>query len=139
MVKKNHEEFKKDFYNIYDKNEFYLTTEYAGSKEPIKIKHKCGFEWETIPNTILAKKRDCPRCSKRGKFRETRYFKKEVFDPCWGDEYEVLGEYVDNKTHIQMKHSCGYEYPVSPHMFLNRNRRCPKCSGLIKKQNYWIF
>ena len=44
------------------------------------------------------------------------------------DEYSVLGEYVNNKEKILMRHNtCGHEYMVQPNKFLT-GRRCPKCS-----------
>jgi len=62
------------------------------------------------------------------------------------DEYTPLGEYVNNKTKILMRHNtCGSEYMVTPHMFLSRGRRCPICANKLrgktlrdyhKKDNY---
>ena len=55
-----------------------------------------------------------------------------------GYEYEVIGEYVNNKTKIHMKHKkCGYEWYVLPCNFTNRGSRCPVCArdrGSIKRR-----
>lgn len=45
-----------------------------------------------------------------------------------GDEYTVLGEYVNNKKNILMLHTrCGYEWYVKPNHFINTGTRCPRC------------
>ena len=50
-----------------------------------------------------------------------------------GDEYEVIGEYKNNHSKIEMKHSkCNYTYEVRPGSFL-RGSRCPSCFGNTKK------
>lgn len=69
------------------------------------------------------------------KKKTTEEFKKEVYDKV-GNEYEVLGEYINSSTHIKMKHSkCGYIYPVVPNSFL-RGSRCPQCGreSMIRKR-----
>lgn len=67
--------------------------------------------------------------------KTTDLFKSEIFDLV-NDEYTLLSEYVNAKTHVIMRHNkCLNEYPVSPNHFLN-GRRCPKCSlGLKPKEN----
>jgi len=61
-------------------------------------------------------------------------FIKDVYE-LYGEEYSVMGkEYINNKTHIMMKHNiCGTEYPVTPYKILNAGRRCPTCFGTPKK------
>ena len=56
---------------------------------------------------------------------------KEKFD----NEYQVLGNYINNHTKIKMRHClCGYEWEVLP-MTMTRKKptRCPKCFGTPKK------
>lgn len=50
-----------------------------------------------------------------------------------GNEYEVLGEYVDyNYTKIKMRHNtCGYEYDILPDTFL-MGVSCAKCGGTLR-------
>lgn len=51
-----------------------------------------------------------------------------------GDEYEVLGKYITSSIKVKMKHSkCGLEYDVTPNNFVNKGRRCPKCSCGARK------
>ena len=59
---------------------------------------------------------------------------KSIINDLVGDEYEVLGEYINNSTPIKMKHNkCGYEFEIRPNNFMSAGNRCPKCSGKKKK------
>ena len=43
-----------------------------------------------------------------------------------GDEYEVIGDYVNTHTHVLLRHKCGNDFLMTPHSFL-QGQRCPKC------------
>ena len=59
-------------------------------------------------------------------------FVKQVME-CSNNEYEVLENYVNDKTLILMKHNkCRFEYRVTPNHFL-RGDRCPLCSNKTNK------
>lgn len=59
-------------------------------------------------------------------------FKQEVY-ALEGNEYVFLEPYVNTQTKLRIKHNkCGNIYEVTPGNFLE-GRRCPYCSGLIKK------
>lgn len=65
------------------------------------------------------------------KRKTTEQFKKEVYNFV-GDEYEVIGEYINSKTHIKVRHNlCGYIWDCIPHVFLGGGR-CPLCNGSCK-------
>jgi len=58
--------------------------------------------------------------------KTTEEFKQEVFSLVQ-DEYEVLGDYINNRTKILIKHNkCGNNYYVRPNDFL-QGYRCPYC------------
>jgi len=60
-------------------------------------------------------------------------FKQKVKN-LTNNEYEVIGDYKNHMTKIQLKHkTCNFEYSVTPNKFLDLGRRCPKCFGNIKK------
>ena len=51
----------------------------------------------------------------------------------YGDEYEVLGKYVNNHTKIKVLHTkCEYEWKITPHNLLT-GKGCPVCGGTKKK------
>ena len=108
------------------KGKYKLITPFIDVITPVTLFHfKCQRKWTTIPERVLqgAKCRHCYGTEPK----TLGQFKQEVYDLV-GDEYTVLGEYVDTNTKIRMKHNkCGYDdWKVTPSNFL-RGRRCPKC------------
>lgn len=126
-IKKTTEEFKIEVANLTN-NEYSFEDEYVNNKKLSKFKHhNCGTLFEMRPcNFIRNNGNRCPVCCGNKK-KTTESFKIEVMNIV-GDEYIVLGEYVNNKTSIKMKHvSCGYEWNANPKSFLG-GTRCPNCS-----------
>ena len=125
MRKKTDKEFKNEMFLKYG-DEFTVLGEYTTAKVLISIRHnKCGNVWDVSPGSIR-KKSMCPFCS-HNKKRDTAQFKKEVYELV-GDEYMVLGEYVNANTNILMKHNtCNHEFEMRPNDFVNNNQGCPKC------------
>jgi Zn ribbon nucleic-acid-binding protein/very-short-patch-repair endonuclease len=126
--KKTTKIFKKEVFDLVG-DEYILLNEYTKRDKKIKIKHnKCGNIYEVQPIVFLKGSR-CPYCAGLKK-KTTEEFKKEVFDLV-KDEYTVLGEYINTKTKIKLRHNkCGNVYNVQPSNFLQGNR-CPKCSKKI--------
>lgn len=61
-----------------------------------------------------------------GKRKTHEEFVQEVFDLV-GDEYDILGEYIDSKTKIEFLHKkCNTKWNASPNMFLSGSR-CKTC------------
>ena len=58
------EEFQEKFYNKFDKNEYTLISQYVSASDFIKIRHKCGYEFEKRPKNIMPIKEhlNCPKC-----------------------------------------------------------------------------
>ncbi|MCA1021469.1 HNH endonuclease [Halobacillus litoralis] len=57
-------------------------------------------------------------------------FIQEV-NTCLGNDYEVVGRYVNARTKVPVKHICGYIW----HVFPNRVKvnSCPKCSNVMRR------
>ena len=147
-IKKN-EEFKQEVYDLVG-DEYEVVGEYINDDTHIKMRHnsknckyykKTGkyFEYDVKPSNFKIGRR-CPKCFGKNKLT-TEEFKQEVYDLV-GDEYEVVGEYINDDTHIKMRHNsknCKYykktgkyfEYDVKPSNF-KIGRRCPKCFGKNK-------
>lgn len=62
------------------------------------------------------------------KRKTTEEFKQDVLIKL-GEDYEVIGEYINNKTKIKMKHVCGHIYESKPHDILQKGTGCPLCNG----------
>lgn len=108
--------------------EFELIGEYINASTDVILKHKCGHEYKIQPSRFIINKPGCSKCLNLLR-KTTDEFKQEVFD-MHGNEYEVLGEYVQSHNPVKVKHSCGYEYKVSPTNLLN-NKGCAQCAGTI--------
>lgn len=104
-------------------NDIELLGEYKGLMYKSKVKNlKCRHIYDVqIGNAI--KGTGCPICHG---FKDTEKFKKQIFEK-YSNEYEILGEYINNKTKIKVKHNkCGYIWDIIPKDLL-RERRCPHC------------
>jgi len=130
-MKKSNEEFKKEVYDLVS-DEYEVLENYKGSKIKILFKHKkCNYEFLMKPNNFLSGNR-CPKCAGVLK-KSTEEFKKEVYDLV-GDEYTVLGNYINNNTKIEILHNkCGNICNILPKNFISNGNRCFYCSGKMKK------
>ena len=121
------EERKEVFLNKFKhlEKDIELLTEYEDCKTKIKCKcKKCNNEWLSIPSVILRQNSGCPKCA--GKNKTTEDFKKEIHN-MYGEEYQVLGEYIGSKTKILIKHTlCNSEFYMQPSNFLS-GQQCPNC------------
>ena len=126
---KNTKIFKEEVFNLVG-NEYSVLGEYKKAMEKLLMKHNtCGNEYYVKPNGFLNGSR-CPKCYGNNK-KTTKIFKEEVFNLV-GNEYSVLGEYINSDTNLLLKHNtCGNEYYVKPYNFINT--KCPKCYGSHKK------
>ncbi|MFD2216510.1 zinc-ribbon domain-containing protein [Metabacillus endolithicus] len=104
--RKTHEEFVQEVFELVGE-EYEILGTYINAKTKIKMIHsKCGYEWETATPSNFTNKNNpkrCPKCA--GNIQKTtELFKKEVFNLV-GDEYTVLGEYI-NAHHLfdQLNH-----------------------------------
>lgn len=106
--------------------EYDVIGEYIKSTKKIEMLHNtCGLSYDVTPSNFLFGQR-CPKCNGSIKKTQTE-FETEIFDLV-GSEYSVLGEYINTKTHIKVRHNiCGFEYDVTPSNIL-KGRRCPQCN-----------
>lgn len=91
-------------------------------KVRVRVRHKCGYEWD-VCSYSLVRGFGCPVCSGNKKVT-TEEFKERVYKLV-GDEYTVLGEYINNSTPIEIKHNvCNTTFYMAPKAF-SRGQRCP--------------
>lgn len=132
--RKTNDQFKQEVMEIRGDNYDFLT-DYVGSDTKVRIRHReCGYEWECSPCNLTKKSQKgklyCPNCN-GGVSHDIDKFKEKVCELV-GNEYLVLGDYINAKTPIRMIHNvedCMYEYTVNPNDFTSSECRCPKCSG----------
>lgn len=124
--KASHNDFIKKVHDIVG-SEYTVLSEYKASRVKIKMRHNtCSHEYEVTPNNFTSRGRRCPNCF--GKLKRTqKQFVDEVYELV-GEDYEVLGAYVNANEKLTMKHNvCGNVYEVTPSMFTNSGNRCPMC------------
>lgn len=117
--------FKEKFCQI-PNNKLQLLGDYEKLNSKIKVRcSECGYEWFALPGNLLHRKSSCPKCYGHMK-KTTEQFKEEVYNLV-NTEYSVLGEYIDSKEKILMKHNiCHHEWLVEPNRFI-QGGRCPRC------------
>lgn len=88
-----------------------LSCEYNGNKEKLSFKcpqgHVFNMAW-----TYFQQGRRCPSCAKRYNDHESFV---SLINNMHGNEYSVLGHYVNSNTKILMRHNvCGTEFEALP-------------------------
>lgn len=127
LIKNESNKYARNFYvNLYKEGYSLLgDSRYHGVRGYVDTICPKGHIYTTTPENFNSVGTRCSTCSGY-KRKTTEQFKQEIYELV-GDEYSVLGEYVNDSKHIEIKHNtCGYEYKVIPSNFL-RGRRCGKC------------
>lgn len=135
--KKTHEEFCKQIKELVG-DEYTVIGRYISSKVPVKMRHNCNkcdnYEWSPISGNFISHGQRCPKCAGNAKKTHEK-FVQEIFDLV-GNEYTVIGKYVNTNTNLLIKHNCNscnnYKWPVKPSNFLFGGR-CPKCANKVKR------
>lgn len=111
--------------------DFEVVGEYKNNNTKIEIKHKnCGRTFLIKPADFKRRKR-CSPCNINRK-KTTSEFQEQI-NFLANSEYELLGEYINDRTKILTKHKlCSHEWGMTPSHFI-QGRRCPKCAGNLKK------
>lgn len=124
-LRKRQYEFENEVKNLVGE-EFKVQGPYLGAHVKVSIFHEvCKESFMMTPTHFLSGER-CPRCAGL-KRKNTNDFKEEVYHLI-GNEYSVLGEYINARYKICMRHeNCNIEYDVTPDNFL-RGCRCPVCN-----------
>ncbi len=113
--------------------------EYENIKQKLLIKcWRCGEVFEqSFSGFRYSLHKACRKCryflGGRKSAKATDEFRQEVYE-LEGNEYTVLGEYIDASTKVKIRHNkCGHVYYVLPRAFLEQGNRCPNCNPKKKK------
>jgi hypothetical protein len=108
------------------KENMIILNEYKDSGTTFKYKCLiCGNEGKTNFGNFLNGRR-CRKCKGMAK-KTTEEFKLEI-SKLTDNKYELLSEYIDNKTKVIVHHTeCGNVYEVKPGNFIS-GKRCPICN-----------
>lgn len=136
---------QKDFENKFYKHPHNHDYEVVGTYErmlgKIALKHReCGYVFERTASKTTPKVY-CPKCNKGHRNKKTQeIFEMEVRELV-GDEYSVIGEYINTDTKVTMRHNtCLHVWDVVATSFTNTGSRCPRCAkGGIRRDNEWFI
>ena len=123
--KKTTEQFQKELDELHP-NEYKVVGEYQDAHTPILIKHiACGKTYDVAPHSIL-RGAYCRYCSNKASRTESEFI--DELHSLVGDEYSLIGKYIDMSTKALFKHNiCGHEWLVKPTQIITVGSRCPKC------------
>jgi len=109
--------------------EYTLLDEYKGANKEITLRHNiCGepHTYEKATN-VLRGISHCPFCHP-GSNQNIESFTRRVKE-LYGDEYTVVGKYINSRTKIKMKHNiCSHKFKANPNEFLQGNEKCNVCT-----------
>lgn len=130
------QDYSENFYNRFSNDKIELLTSYINAKTKILCRCKVdGYEWSTVPSVLL-RGSGCPKCSNNLQ-KTTDSFIEEV-NNLWGEEYKVVGEYINSKTKIKIKHNkCNNIFEMAPTNILN-GQECPCCKNRRQSERQLI-
>lgn len=132
------ETFKNKIYELVE-NEYTFLESYNGYDEKIKARHNiCGNEYEVAPHWFISGNR-CPKCQHRSYKKTTEEYITEIKN-IWGDEFEIVSEYKNVNTKIDVIHKpCGKLFNVSPRGLLYGEVpcNCNKINPKMKTDEYF--
>ena len=139
MKRLTNEEFLQRVQNLVGQ-EYSFLEKFINTRTNIKVRHNCdkckNYEYKVSPKHFLAGRR-CPKCAKLNNninMRKTSsIYKKEIYNLV-KDEYSLVGEYINAKTRVTIRHNnCNKIYTIFPQKFLS-NQACPYCSNIIRNK-----
>lgn len=98
---------------------------------------KCHEIFKRKPQIFL-KTQKCPYCESRSKLKPRSVYLKDLSEK-YGDEYQLLGEYINAQTPTLFEHTpCGFKWKCRPNDILCK-APCPRChssKGEMKIENF---
>lgn len=139
--RKSDEEIKKEIFNKYQDEYFFVEGSYINNKTTCQVIHKkCHNKLDIWINDFINLKKpkyNCPYCSAHSTKKKTdEQFKQELYNK-YKDEYISLEPYKSTHENILFRHNkkgCMYEFLENPYNIIKRNSKCPVCSKLSASQ-----
>lgn len=116
----------------YAKGEFFLTSEYIGSFNPIGC--HCNIhntDWNPLPAELCRNRSMCPDCARESGKRH-RTVSREEFIMRLNKQMpnvKLVGQYVNMTTRTWFECGKQHRWYVTPNQVLNTLYGCPYCSG----------
>ena len=110
------------FVKLLDKEGYILLGEYKGTMNKVKVECNKKHIYEVTPSKFKMGRR-CPICA--GKHSKTA--KLEFEELVENEGYELIGEYVNNRTKVEIMCNKGHKYFVTPSNYKS-GKRCSICN-----------
>lgn len=127
---KTNEEFVKDFYEVFDREEYILLTPYKGNHKYVEYYHTgCKSTNKSTPASLLGG-HGCI-CRQRNSNKVSKEEFLDRVETLGGGDYVFTDRfpYVDTTTRIELLHKeCETTYETIPNNFFN-GRGCPYCAN----------
>lgn len=112
-----------------------VLSEYKGVHEKVRVRHRCGYEFETRPlefNKHLEDGKEiCQFCNGKtgGKLSKELFLEKLS---SYSNDFHLISDYNGSKSEVTILHSCGNSFNVLPENLLKKFKRnsnpCPFCN-----------
>lgn len=120
-------------------NEYITLGDYTGTNSNMIFLHNtdsCGFQFQMTPHNFIQGGQRCPLCAKKSrqeKLAKTQeQYESEIYD-LYGDEYIVIGKYINAYSYIEIKHkSCGHIFNIMAQKMFYNTKICPYCEQPTK-------
>ena len=119
-----HEEFVQKIESKYP-GKYEFLTEHINYKSQIKIRYKKCGHIETRISDEVDHGCNCQECRKLN-FKNN--FITKFYNLKNSEEFEITGEYIGNKTNIEITHKCGYSFNIYADLTNRKELYCPKCN-----------
>lgn len=126
MTKKSHEDFLKEVKEKHG-DSYIVLNKYSGYNNMVEVIHKCGRKQKIKARYLIEKGRK-NKCE-----CEDIVPYEIVVEKLRKKGFEIIGEYKDSITNVEIMHTCGEIYNEKPNNFLKVTRKCEKCK--IKNRN----
>ena len=126
-TRRTHEEFLNEVKRVHG-DKITALGKYINNQTKVRLLcNGCHHEWESFHRNLIGGKQGCPECGRHNRKRKLREnYLKKVYEK-FGDKIEILGEYVNNSTHILTKcHGHDVTWEVTPSTLL-KSHGCSKC------------
>lgn len=127
------DEVKQEVYDLVG-DEYLLFGDYTGTNNNMRFQHntsECNFKFYMTPHNFIQCGQRCPSCGEKSRREKTtktqEQYEEEVFDR-FGNEFTVLGKYINSKEKIRIKHNdCGHSFNITASKMFYNISPCPYC------------
>lgn len=118
------EQAKEDFFNLINKNNHRILSEYINNSTKVLIDYNCGHEPNWVIPNHYKKGFGCIKCS--GLCSEQA--KEDLINLINKNEHKLLSEYINANTKVLIDFNCGHEpHWITPQCY-KIGQECPKCA-----------